>query len=117
MFIKTLSVKYDRIDVYKGIDVSKTNGSREWIICHYWYFLVINFRFQPKVSNGCHNLMQTAVVFNDAPIFFVKGNDYRVCFWYTSKDEAINLFKKNCLFKLKNCMILKDKNIFIMHKR
>ena len=63
MFIKTLSVKYDRIDVYKGIDVSKTNGSREWIICHYWYFLVINFRFQPKVSNGCHNLMQTAVVF------------------------------------------------------
>ena len=26
--------------------------------------------------------------------FSVKGNDYRNPFWYTSKDEAINLLKK-----------------------
>ena len=95
-------LEYDRIDVSKGIDVNKTNGSREGIICHYWYFLVINFRFQSKVSNGCHDLMQTAVVVNDAPIFFVKENDYRICFWYTSKDEAINFFTKIVDLSLKS---------------
>ena len=78
-------LEYDRIDVSEGTDVNKTNGSREGIICHYWYFLVINFRFQPKVCNGCHDLMQTAVVFNDAAIFSVKGHDYRICFWYTTR--------------------------------
>ena len=31
--------------------------------------------------------------FNDVGIFSVKGNDYRIHFWYISKDEAINLFK------------------------
>ena len=27
-------------------------------------------------------------------IVSVKGNDYKIHFWYMSKDEAINLFKK-----------------------
>ena len=27
---------YDRIDVSKGIDVNKTNKSKECDICHYW---------------------------------------------------------------------------------
>ena len=29
---------YDRIDVSEGIDVNKTNESKECDICHYWYF-------------------------------------------------------------------------------
>ena len=39
------------------IDVNKTNGSRECIICQYLFFLEINFRFQPEVCDGCHDLM------------------------------------------------------------
>ena len=42
-----------RIDVY-GIDVTKITDSRECVICHYWYFLKIDFRFQPKLCDGCH---------------------------------------------------------------
>ena len=30
---------YDRIDVSEGIDVNKTSKSKEFYICHYWYFL------------------------------------------------------------------------------
>ena len=30
----------------------------------------------------------------DAGISSVKGNNYRIEFWYMSKDEAISLFKK-----------------------
>ena len=42
-------LEYDRIDVSEGIDTNKTHGSRECIMWHYWYDLVINFTFQPKV--------------------------------------------------------------------
>ena len=31
-------------------------------IGHYWYFLKTNFRFQPKVCNGCHDLMQKVLL-------------------------------------------------------
>ena len=33
------------------------------------------------------------MIFNDAAIVSVKGNDYRIHFWYISKCEAINLLK------------------------
>ena len=39
----------DRINVSEGINTEKTDGLHEHILCHYWYFLRINFRFQPKV--------------------------------------------------------------------
>ena len=32
-------LKYDRIDILEGIDVDKTNESRECNFYHYWYFL------------------------------------------------------------------------------
>ena len=35
---KLKKLEYDRIDVSEGIDVKKTDGSRECIIWHYWYF-------------------------------------------------------------------------------
>ena len=35
----------DIIDVSEGIDVNKTKGSKEDIICYYWYFLDKWFRF------------------------------------------------------------------------
>ena len=31
-------LEYERIDISEGIDVSKTNLSKECDICHYWYF-------------------------------------------------------------------------------
>ena len=34
-------IQYDRIDISEGIDVNKTNVSKECAICHYWYFLKI----------------------------------------------------------------------------
>ena len=31
-------LEYDRIDVSEGVDLNITDGSRECIICHFWYF-------------------------------------------------------------------------------
>ena len=44
-----------RICVSEGIDVNKTSASKECIICHYWYFLDKEYKFQPYVCDGCHD--------------------------------------------------------------
>ena len=85
-------LKYDRIDVSKGIDTNKTVISCERIICHYWYFLRINFRFQPKVCDGCQ-MTQTSMSFHDVAIFTVGENDYRIYFWSMTKSEAVDRIK------------------------
>ena len=47
---------------------------RNWncIICNYYYILGVNFRFQLKVCNGCHDIMQKAANFNDVVIVSAK---------------------------------------------
>ena len=60
------SIEYERIDISEGIDVNKTNLSKECDICHYWYFKDIGFKYQPYL--GCHDLMQKAMGFNNIAI-------------------------------------------------
>ena len=50
-------LKYDQIDVPEGIDVNKTDGLRECYICHYWYILEINIRFQAIAHDVCHDII------------------------------------------------------------
>ena len=66
---------YDRIDISEGIDIDKTNKSKECGICHYWYFLDKKFNYEKYLCNGCHDLMQKAVSFNDVAIVSIKEND------------------------------------------
>ena len=76
-------LEYNKIDISEGIDVNKTDLSKECDICHYWCFKDIGFKYEPYLCNGCHDLMQKAVSFNDVAV--------RINFWYMSKDEAINI--------------------------
>ena len=48
---------YDRIDVFEGIDVDKTSASKEWDVCHYWYFLNYSFKFQTNVCKRSHDVL------------------------------------------------------------
>ena len=43
--------------------------------------------------------MQKAMSFNNAAIVYVKGSDYRINFWYISKDDAINRMNSSILVK------------------
>ena len=79
-------LEYDKIDISEGIDVNKTNASKECDIYYYWYFL-------NNLCNGCHDLMQKALNFNDVAIVSIKANDYRIHFWYMGKDDAIDIMK------------------------
>ena len=65
-------LEYDRIDILEGIDVNKTSASKECIICHYWYFKGIGFKYERYLCNGCHDLTQKAMSFNDVAIVYLK---------------------------------------------
>ena len=84
-------LEYGRIDISEGIDVNKTNLSKECDICHYWYFEDIAFKYEPYLCNGCHDLMKKSMSFNNVAIAYVKENAYRIHFWYMSNDDAINI--------------------------
>ena len=90
-------LEYDRIDISEGIDTNKTSKSKECDICYYWYFLDKNFTYESHLCNGCHDLMQKAIHFNDAATVSMKGNDYRIHFWYMSKDDATVLMTNSNL--------------------
>ena len=84
-------LEYDRIDISEVIDIDKINKSKGCDICHYWYFL----------DKKYEKYYVMAMSFNDVAIVSIKGNDYRVHFWYMSKNDAIVLMTNSNL---------KDKN-------
>ena len=59
---------YDRIDVSKVTDVNKTNESCKSTIFDYYYFLKVNFKFQPRV----YDLMQRLWVLIMLRLFLLK---------------------------------------------
>ena len=74
----------DRIDKSKGIDPTKSYKSREYMICHYFFFNH-GFKFQDYICNGCRDLTMLSVNMNSIAII---------------TSEAINLLKNSVL---KNC--------------
>ena len=97
-------LEYDRIDISEGIDVNKTNLSKECDICHYWYFKDIGFKYESCLFNGCHDLMQKAMSFNNVAIICVRGSAYRIHFWYMSKNDAINIMNGSNLANKKDIL-------------
>ena len=47
--------------------------------------------------NGCHDLIQNAMSFNNVAIVYDKGSAYRIHFWYMSKDHVINIMNNSGL--------------------
>ena len=90
-------LEYDQIDISEGIDIKKASAPKECDICHYWYFLDKNFNYELYLCNGYHDLMQKAMNFNDAANVSSKGNDYRIHFWYMSKNEEVSIMQNSSL--------------------
>ena len=73
-------LEYEKIDISEGIDVNKTNESKECMLCHYWYFLNKNFSYGPYLCDGCYNIAQKSVSFKNIAIVHVKKSAYRIYF-------------------------------------
>ena len=50
-------VYYDRIELREGINPTKSNRSKECMICYYWFFNH-GFKFQNSIRNGCVMIWQ-----------------------------------------------------------
>ena len=84
-------LEYDRIDISEGIDINKTNKSKECMLCHYWYFLDKNFSYGPYLCDGCYHIMQKSNYFKNIAIVNVKKSAYRIYFLHISKRKAKRL--------------------------
>ena len=93
----------EKIDVTEGVDVNKTNASRECELWHYWYSKDVGFRFEPHICNKCHNALLNAYELKNITILNVKGVDFRCVLWGISRDEAANML---------NNSVLEDKGVF-----
>ena len=53
-------LKYEANDISEGINTLKTSASKECMLCHYWYFKGVGFKFEPHVCNKYHDVLMTA---------------------------------------------------------
>ena len=99
-------IQYERINISEGVDLNKTNKSKECMLCHYWYFLHKNFSYGPYLCDGCFNIMQKSIDSKSIDIVYVKGNAYRI-HWHMSKHER----KRKAIHLMTNSS-LNDKKVF-----
>ena len=83
-------LQYDNIDVSEGPDINKTSESKERMLCHYWYFKDVGYKFQHYVCNGCHAVSMMAYELKNFAILNAKGVDYRCILWGISRNDAID---------------------------
>ena len=98
-------LEYDRINISEGININKTSASKEYDICDYWHFKDIGFKYEPYLCNGCHDLMRKAINFNYVSIVAVKRSDYRIYYWYMSKNDAISIKNNSNVNEKKGVLI------------
>ena len=67
------------------------------MLCYYWYFKDVGFRFKPHVCNRCHNVLMTAYELKNIAIMNVKGVDFRCILQGISRDEGINTLDSSVL--------------------
>ena len=87
-------VSYERIDCSEGIEFNKGKNSVKCMICGYWYFKDIGFKYQPYVCNNCHDFSMTFMNLSDFFIVNIKKVDYRVYINGIDKKNSCFYFKK-----------------------
>ena len=61
------------------------------MICHYWYFKDIGYKYEPHICNGCHDLSMMVYDPNDFMILNLTGIDCTCYVFNMSKNYAIAL--------------------------
>ena len=84
-------LEYEKIDISDGIDVNKSDKSKESMLCHYWYFLDKRFSYGPYLCYRGYNMTQKCDKLKNIAIVHVKESVYRIYFLFMSKHEAKKL--------------------------
>ena len=97
-------LEYDKIDILEGIDVNKTNKSKECMLCHYWYFLDKNFSNGSYRCDGCYNIMQKSIDSRNIAAVHVRESAHRIYFIGTSKRQAKKIMINSNLINKKGIL-------------
>ena len=65
-------LQHKKIDVWEGLDTNKTGASKEYMLCHYWYFKDVGFKFERHFCNKCHDVLMTAYELKNIALLDVK---------------------------------------------
>ena len=103
-------LQYEKIDASEGTDVNKKGLSKEFELCHYWFYLVchchyfkdVEFKFEEHICNGCHDLLTTAYSLENIAVLNAKGATFRCILWGISKNESLRRL---------NSSVLEDKGV------
>ena len=90
-------IQCESIDISEEIDFNKTKLSLECMICHYWYFKSVGFKYQLYVCNGCHNFSMIVQNLSNFLILRIKNFDYRCYVVGMDKKVAISLLNNSVL--------------------
>ena len=82
-------LRYQKINVSEGIVVNKTSASKECVLCHYWFFKDVGFKFEEHVCNRCHDLLTMAYSLKNIAILNAKGATFRCILMGISKNEGL----------------------------
>ena len=98
IFLKIRYCKsYIMIELISGrIDPTKSNKSRECMICHYWFFNH-GFKFQDYACTGCHDLTTLCLHTGDIVIITVRNVDHSCIMYNISKSKAFHLLENSVL--------------------
>ena len=94
-------LEYEKTDISNGTDVNQSDKSKEYMLCHYWYFLDKSFSYGPHLCDGCYNMMQKCIKLKNIAVVHVKKSEYRSYFLYMGKREAKKLLTNSNLIDKK----------------
>ena len=90
-------LQYERIDVSEGTDVNETSLSKECMLCYYWYFKDVGFKFDEHICKGCHDLLTMAYGLENIAILSAKGGTFRSILWGIGRNEGLRMLNNSVL--------------------
>ena len=69
-----------RIDISQVIDANKASAPKGCMLCHYWYFENIGYKFESNVCNKCHDVSMTAYGLKNIATLNIKGVECKMYF-------------------------------------
>ena len=84
-----------RIDCSEENDFNKGENSVKCMICNYWYFKDVGFKYQPYVCDGCRDFSTTVQNLSDFFVVTIKNVDYRVYITGADKKAAVFILKNS----------------------
>ena len=84
---------WKRVGVSEGIDIDKTDASKECMFCHQ-YFKDNNFTIELNVCDNCHDVLMTAYELEDIEVLNEESLDYKCILWGITKYKAVTRSNK-----------------------